>query len=203
MNDAAGQQPAPELGLDGAVGAFADGALSTDEAQHVLDVLLNTPALRATWDELHWVGDCLRSEETGAMTASADFMTRFGERLAAEPTVLAPGGGSARPKRWLRYAVPGAAAMAAVTMVVWIALPPSGNLVAESDPALATKASAPASVTAAPAAPIAAAPQPVDPAQLREYVMAHQEFGSTGLHGPVAIQAASFDIAANEGSKHP
>jgi negative regulator of sigma E activity len=202
MNQVASAKAAPEFSFDGAVGALADDALDAAEAQHVLDMLLNTPQLRATWDEVHWVGDCLRSDETGALTGSAGFMARFGEKLAQEPTVLAPRRESALPKRWMRYGVPSVAAALAVTMVVWIAIPTTGgSLVADS----ADNKVAGVAGTHAPSAQIqvAAPARSVDPALLREYVMAHQEFGATALHGPGAIQAASFDIPATEGANRP
>jgi negative regulator of sigma E activity len=204
MNQAAGQNLAPELDLDGSIGALADDALDPLEAQRVLDLLLETPSLRARWDEIHWVGDCLRSEETGALTGSQDFMTRFSERLAKEPTVLAPSATQRAPRRWMRYGVPGAAAVAAVSMVVWIAQPTSSLVADGADgpakvQAIAQGAPAPAQVQVA-KAPVQ---RSVDPALLREYVMAHQEFGATALHGPGAIQAASFDIPATEGANRP
>ena len=197
MNQSAEQQQAPELGPRGAIAALADSALDEREAQIAIDLLLNSEELRAAWDELHWSGDCLRSEETGALVGRGDFMSRFHAVLAAEPTVLAPAKTRAAPRRWLRYGVPASAAVVMVSAVVWMAHPGGNAALVASDATPAGKTamvpvSAPVAVRAA-----------VDPAQLNEYLAAHQEFSASGLHGPGAIQAASFNIVADGGRDHP
>jgi sigma-E factor negative regulatory protein RseA len=196
MNQSAERQQAPEFGPKGAIAALADGALDEHEAQIAIDLLLNSEELRAAWDELHWTGDCLRSEETGALLGRGDFMTRFHAELAAEPTVLAPAKTRAAPRRWLRYGVPATAAVM-VSAVVWMAHPSGGSALVASDAAPAGTA-----VIVPVSAPVAARAV-VDPAQLNEYLAAHQEFSATGLHGPGAIQAASFNIVADGGRDHP
>ncbi len=196
MNQSAEQQLAPEFGPKGAIGALADSALDEREAHIAIELLLNSDELRAAWDELHWAGDCLRSEETGAMVGRGDFMSRFHDVLAAEPTILAPAKTRTAPRRWLRYGVPATAAVM-VSAVVWMAHPGgSAALVASDAVPTANSAMGPAAIPVASRAV-------VDPAQLNEYLAAHQEFSATALHGPGAIQAASFNIVADGGRDHP
>jgi negative regulator of sigma E activity len=190
MNQSAELQVAPEFGPQGAIGALADSALSESEAQHAIDLLLSSPELRAQWDELHWVGDCLRSEETGALVADADFMARFHDALAQEATVLAPAKTRASSRRWLRYGVPATAVV--VSAVVWMAMPTANVAVVAQDAPVAQSAAAAPAVTAA-----------VDPAQLNEYLAAHQELAATALHGQGSIQAASYNVVADGGHDHP
>jgi sigma-E factor negative regulatory protein RseA len=196
MNQSAERQQAPEFGPKGAIAALADSALDEREAQIAIELLLNSAELRQAWDELHWTGDCLRSEETGAMVGRGDFMSRFHDVLAAEATILAPAKTRTPPRRWLRYGVPATAAVM-VSAVVWMAHPGgSAPLVASDVAPTANSATVPAAI---PVASRAA----VDPAQLNEYLAAHQEFSATALHGPGAIQAASFNIVADGGRDHP
>jgi sigma-E factor negative regulatory protein RseA len=198
MKQSAEQKLAPESGPRGVVSALADGALGNTEAQRAIDLVLASNELRDVWGELHWVGDCLRSEETGSLVGSEDFMARFSKRLALEPTVLAPQVSSDRaPRRWLRYGLP-SAAVVVVSAAVWMALPGQGGLVAQ-DQAAMQQSVLPVVAEAKPAPAVHA----VDPAQLNEYLAAHQEFGATALHGPGAIQAASFNIVADNTREHP
>jgi sigma-E factor negative regulatory protein RseA len=194
MNQSAERQQAPEFGPKGAIAALADSALDEKEAQLAIDLLLASEELRAAWDELHWTGDCLRSEETGALVGRGDFMSRFHDVLAGEPTVLAPAKTQAPPRRWLRYGVPATAAVM-VSAVVWMAHPGSSASLVASEAA--------PSVNVAPVAVPVVSRVAVDPAQLNEYLAAHQEFSASGLHGPGAIQAASFNIVADGGRDHP
>jgi sigma-E factor negative regulatory protein RseA len=170
------------------VAALADGNLSDADAQAVLDLLIHSTELRDYWDELHAVGDALRSEEL--IGTSDEFVARFASRLAAEPTVLASRNLRAN-RPWLRYGFPGLAAAAAIAMVAWIAAPQFSG----------APIGAPAQVARVePRAPVAAVVEqvalrasPVDPKQLNEYLAAHQQFSVTALHGPGYIQSASLE----------
>jgi sigma-E factor negative regulatory protein RseA len=198
MNQSAEQRIAPESGPRGVVSALADGALDEAPAQQAIDLLLSSGEMRVAWDELHWVGDCLRSEETGAMNPSDAFMARFSERLASEPTVLAPKSSAqaSASRHWLRYGLPASAAVVVMSAAAWMALPGGSALVAQDQ-------ASPQPVVLRPVADREPGTRAVDPSQLNEYLRAHQEFGATALHGPGAIQAASFNIVADSSRDHP
>ncbi len=70
------------------VSALIDGELDGARASRILGQMAD-PELRAAWDRYHQIGDALRSEEMAA-PLSTDFNARFADRLAAEPSPLAP-----------------------------------------------------------------------------------------------------------------
>ncbi len=175
------------------VSTFADGELATPDAQATLARLLAEPALREAWDEIHLVGDALRSDDLPGMANAPHVSARFAALLASEPVVLAPRNLERRRRVWLRYVLPMGAAAAAVLMVSWTIVPQFGaaSLVARSTSSPTTgSASLPASASAI-----------VDNAQLREYLNAHREFSaaswrSPGLVQPVGLSSASVPLAA-------
>jgi sigma-E factor negative regulatory protein RseA len=129
-----------------AVSALLDGALDEAEAAGCLQSLSSAPELEQRWRAYCAVGDALRSPEVGAWHR-ADFCTRLHERLAAEPTVLAPP--QRRPQalpRWLG----GAAVAAAVAGLAFAALPLLRSAAPPAAPGVASGAavSAPVAVAA-------------------------------------------------------
>src|SRR6185503_4820109 len=100
--------------------AFVDGELGDAESARLIAQLKGDPALRHAWDEYHRIGDALRGHVAPVLGA------RLAERLAAEPVVLAPAamrGASPVQQVMTRWALPAAAAVAAVALVAWTALP--------------------------------------------------------------------------------
>jgi negative regulator of sigma E activity len=175
------------------ISALADGSLNPTEAQAAIDLLLGSVEARAFWYELHAVGDCLRSDDTGAALGQDGFMERFALRLDAEPVVLAPRAQSAvaapvRPAL-MRYGLPGASIAAAIAMVLWMAVPqmtkPDAQL---AEVTVAPQPTKPAVVEAAVATASAPAITRMDPDQVGEYLTAHQ--GS--------VQAASLTIVSDK-----
>lgn len=67
---------------------LADGEIAPSQLQPLLEQL-RKPELKADWDLYHRIGDTLRSEQMAA-ELSPGFSQRFAERLAAEPSLLAP-----------------------------------------------------------------------------------------------------------------
>jgi sigma-E factor negative regulatory protein RseA len=204
------------------VAALADGALDEASAQYVIDQILASDDLRAHWDELHHVGDCLRSDDIGG-DPQARFMNQFCARFATEATIIATVRGTSRMRRraWMRYGVPAASAAAAVAVVVFLALPQAeqGAGVVASSPIRAVQGSGTVTATqpvvspaqtlaaAAPREPsathanaemVAANTSPVDPTQLAEYLAAHQQSSQTSLHGPGYVQAATLSVVRPE-----
>ena len=68
-----------------AISLLVDGELAHERVEHACSSLREPECIR-TWVCYHVIGDALR----GAATMPAGFAARFSERLAAEPTVLAP-----------------------------------------------------------------------------------------------------------------
>lgn len=95
------------------VSALMDGELDDDEARIVFGRLKHDVAVRDEWEIYHLIGDNMR--QTSAWNSG--YSARFSEKLAAEPTVLAPLRRSAfkRPV----VALSAAASLAAVTLVAW------------------------------------------------------------------------------------
>jgi sigma-E factor negative regulatory protein RseA len=126
------------------------------------------PELRERWDMFHIVGDALR----GDPLLSAGFHEAFAQRLAAEPTVLAPRRFSRQARKVTTYALSAAASVSAAAFVAWVAMMPSepGGLVADNAPL---------------AVPDASAMRPVSTdASMNEYFLAHQGFSpSTAIQG--------------------
>lgn len=159
------------------ISALIDGELQSANAERELERVEQDPALRETWDAYHMIGDAMR----GSALLSPGFEARLSERLAAEPTVLAP---RPRPARRIppsvSYALSAAASLSAVAAVAWVAL--SGNVAGTEDEHSAiARAPAPAAVTVAPVLATVASPQD---ARAHDYLLAHQGVSpSTVLQG--------------------
>ena len=87
------------------ISALMDGELDDQEARNLVGRLKTDPALRIRWDEFHLVRDALRGEPL----LSSQFNVAVTQRLAAEPTVLAPQRGGSRARRLTTYAMSAAA----------------------------------------------------------------------------------------------
>ena len=102
---------------------------------------------------------------------SRDFTANFGTRLAGEPTVLAPRTRSPLQSTVRRFALPVAASVGGMALVVWLAVfsnpfaPQKENLAAKSPPAMEAKIR-------------------VANGEVNDYLLAHQQFSaSTTLQG--------------------
>ena len=153
--------------------ALMDSELTETEALRLLGVLKNNAPLHQTWDIYHLLGDALR--KTPQM--SADFGIKVMQRLASEPTVLAPRR-KAKPAS-PRFALPLAASFAAVSLVgvlTW-----QMTQMNQASPSMARLAAA--STVQHVALAETAATQPKIPERVafssaasRSYLLAHQEF---------------------------
>ncbi|HKA42106.1 MAG TPA: sigma-E factor negative regulatory protein [Burkholderiales bacterium] len=158
------------------ISALMDGELDAHQSEQQLARLKNDSEARACWEAFHLIGDALRGERI----VSRNLSERLRERLAQEPTVLAPP--RARPARPIAtYAWSAAASLSAVALVGWVAF--SGPLAPQPDaPSVAAKAPpvAPVPVVAAPPQ-LASVPSE---GKMNEYLIAHQEFSpSTAIQG--------------------
>jgi sigma-E factor negative regulatory protein RseA len=151
-----------------------DGELDARAAQRELNRLEPGSELREHWDSYHLIGDALRGEPI----LSRAFGHRLSERLAGEPTVLAPRRSVAR--RVTTYALSAAASLSAVALVGWVAITTQTPIVPAG--AIAT-APVPARVDAARAPKVQPASVPYDETH-NEYLMAHTGFSpSTAIQG--------------------
>jgi len=153
------------------VSALIDGELDEHESEHQLSLLKQKNDARESWELFHLIGDTLRGETR----ISPDFSRRIAERLALEPTMLAP------PRRVVRhaarYAMSIAASLAAVSVVAWVAF--SGNLL--NTPEAPNVHLATIAPGVAPALP-----NVNSQGRMNEYLLAHQEFSpSTAIQGVV------------------
>ena len=156
------------------ISALMDGELDDQEARNLVGRLKTDPALRICWDEFHLVRDALRGEPL----LSSRFNVAVSQRLAAEPTVLAPQRGGSRARRLTTYAMSAAASISAAAFVGWVALNPSS-------PPSAPIAGIDAGRSTAPAAPppVQLANEPSN-GRMNEYLLAHERFSpSTALQG--------------------
>jgi sigma-E factor negative regulatory protein RseA len=149
------------------------------------------------WRTYHLIGDALRDTRT----LSAGFAARVAERLAAEPTVLAPRRSAPslqEPRKW--YALPAAAAagFAAIGLVGWLALAPQPQAPQQSPAAFAQAVPVPQVSGSLEARKPAIVPLPT---ATPDYLLAHQGFSPrTSLQG-MAPYARTVSAQANEGRR--
>ena len=139
------------------ISRLMDGELDDTE----IDVVcghLRRPEAVATWACYHVIGDALR----GGPLPGRGFADRFSARLAAEPTVIAPGAQRSRPVP-VAWAI--AASVAAVSLVGWVAF--------------ATLDTSPSAIARAREAATVRAAQVRPPAIPADYLLAHREYSPT------------------------
>src|SRR5712671_6181543 len=146
------------------------------------------------WRTYHLVSDAMRDTRL----LSAGFRHRLTERLAAEPTVLAPKRpvfeSQYEPRK--RFAMPAAAAasLAAVGLVGWLALAPQQQATAPQSPAVAQAVVQPILDTKKPVlVPL--------PTATPDYLLAHQGFSPRISLQGMAPYARTVSAQANEGRK--
>lgn len=159
------------------VSALADGHLQGEDLALAIEAVCAQEDARGAWHAYHLVGEVLRSGTHAPCTDTDAFLTRFQQRLAAEPSVVRPAvvplaPASAVPAvrrkadaanepvfRWKLVA--GAASLMAVAAISWTlvgngaAVPsPAAQLAATQPPSAANSVLAAAAVSGqAPAAP--------------------------------------------------
>lgn len=97
--------------------ALMDSELSSSEAAHLLKSMKADQALHETWDIYHVLGDALRKSPQ----LRSDFTARLAQRLAQEPTILAPQR-KRFPEAIKNFPMSIAASVAAVSLVGILAL---------------------------------------------------------------------------------
>lgn len=164
------------------ISQLMDGELDERATGTTLDGLRRDARALEAWGLYHVIGDAMRDTPL----LSAGFAARFAERLAAEPTVLAPARSPARP----RLVLAAAASVAAVGLVGWLAFvpqpaPPGPQVAARQTPA------AKASVVTVTTLPKAA----------NDYLLAHQGFSPRVYLQGMAPYVRTVSEPANEPAK--
>ncbi|RST54915.1 anti-sigma factor [Variovorax sp. DXTD-1] len=72
------------------VSALADGHLQGDDFARAIEAVCAEDDARAAWRSYHLVGDVLRSGAHAPCSDGTAFLTRFQQRLAAEPVAATP-----------------------------------------------------------------------------------------------------------------
>ncbi len=155
------------------ISALMDGELDDEELRIVLGKLKQDEALRADWEIYHMIGDGLRQTPVWG----DGFKERFAERLAAEPTVLAPRAARTPPRPALNWSL--AASLAAVSLVAWTAFQlnqPDGSVNSAKNQAM-----------------IASAEVENMPQNINYFLNAHQEYSVAAIHGASPYLQASLE----------
>jgi len=162
------------------ISALMDGEIGGAEAAVQVKRLKQDSQLRAAWDTYHVIGDTLRGEK---LWLSQRFTEAFSERLAQEPTVLAPHARSPLQNAVRRFTLPVAASVGGMMLVAWLALfnnpfaPPKENVATLTPAPMETKAR-------------------VASEEVNDYLMAHQQFSSGATLPGVAsyVRTVSGDM---------
>ncbi len=168
--------------------ALMDGEFTPDEMARQISALKQDSELRQTWVAYHVLGDALRKSPQ----LSLDFTAKLAQKLAEEPTVLAP---HKRQPSTPRYAMPLAASVAAVSLVgvlawqmVWVNPVDTPVLLAATPVTVKSKATQPEQLAV------------ITPARVQfsrvvsnSYLLAHQEFSpSYAMEGiPAYVRTVS------------
>lgn len=141
------------------VSALMDGELDEKTAAALLAQMKEEDELLASWNTFHAISDALHE----TYLHSPHFREKFRDRLAKEPTILAPP--PRRNTKAVTYSLSAAASIAAIGFVIW-----SAQLGDFSLTQLARQET-----------PLKSAPQSVP---VNDYLIAHQEFSpSTAMQG--------------------
>jgi sigma-E factor negative regulatory protein RseA len=144
------------------ISALMDGELAQHETSGALEALRVEGDARDDWRRYHLIGDLMRDPNTLSSGFGAGFSFRVADRIAREPTVLAPSRRRIEATRMPVWALSAAASLAAVALVGWVAFGPG------DEPQLAQSQ---AQVVAA-----QVAPQVAPPAAANDYLLAHQGY---------------------------
>ena len=163
-----------------------DGEADDRSAAQAMDALRRDADALHTWRTYHLIGDALRD----APPLSPGFAARIAARLAAEPTVLAPGRlQAARPRAW--FALSAAASLAAVALVGWMAFAPQPGPLMQPQVAQMPAAQQVAETAALPA-------RVPPPSATNDYLLAHQGYSPRAWLQGMAPYARTVSDSAQE-----
>jgi sigma-E factor negative regulatory protein RseA len=165
---------------------FVDGEVEHGDFHSQLARIESDAGLRSAWNTYHLIGDALRGN------VSPDFTSRVVARLQDEPAMLAPRRKPVDLSRWAWLAMPAAAGVAAVTLVLWTAVPIwQGEPRTPSGPIAAGGTAVPGPVTPV----LLPAPEPgtlASGVEVENYLFAHQRYAHTSVMQGVAPYARTI-----------
>jgi sigma-E factor negative regulatory protein RseA len=141
------------------ISLLVDGELGADQTDTLIQRIGRDEEARETWATYHLIGDVLR----GDSVHHAGIQNRIIEKLAEEPTVLAPKRRTTLPRPVARLGMAVAASVATLSVVAWMAGQDGRQQFAEKTASQNTSIVVPAD-------------SPIQPANLSEYLSAHEEF---------------------------
>jgi sigma-E factor negative regulatory protein RseA len=181
-----------------------DGECDASAAERACRAWREDADIRTTWHAYQLIGDVLRSEDLAHPAARDEaFLDALRQRLAGEPTVLAPAGTTrvAPRRRWFApaAAAAGFAAVAGVLVVTRLGQPgadPAGPALALAPGAAVRSVSASAPGDAEPPAVVMTDGKLIRDAQLDRYLAAHKQFGgSSAVAVPGMVLRSSATVA--------
>ncbi|MDE2593817.1 MAG: sigma-E factor negative regulatory protein [Burkholderiales bacterium] len=98
-----------------ALSALADGQAQASEVTRACSAWRDDAQAKATWQAYHLIGDVMRSEDLAQGTDGSAFLSKFRDRLAQEPVVLAPASAQAA----VRPSVEASSAVVALKRRAW------------------------------------------------------------------------------------
>lgn len=179
--------------------ALMDSELSDAEALRLIKSMKSAPAMQEAWDAYHLVGDALRkSPQLGV-----DFSAKLSQRLAQEPTILAPRREVAPIQQSRRFpALSIAASVAAVSLVGILALQIARINQSVAPAQVASVPVVQQLALAAPGSKVEKRSSPATPANVEftratpnTYLLAHQEFSPS--YAPAYVRAVSEQLEGN------
>jgi sigma-E factor negative regulatory protein RseA len=169
-----------------------DGEVEGSDVDLVIDRVIKEQDARQRWETYCLISDAFRNE----YLLSRDFVTRVGERLAEEPTILAPRARRGLVSHVRAHALSVAASVAAVAIVGWLAF--GHNPLAPDSSTISVASLSPAPGTAQTGALLQ--PAGLD-GSVRAYLFAHQEYSpATQIQG-VAPYVRTVSEVSNAGSR--
>jgi sigma-E factor negative regulatory protein RseA len=171
-------------GMNERISALMDGELEDRAAAQAVELLATDPQALEAWRAYHLISDAMRDTPL----LSAGFAAAVAEKIAAEPTVLAPHRLEAQPRRHqARWPAAVAAGLAGVGLV--------GYLVLNPQPAGVIPAAVPMAQAPGPAAKPALIPLPT---ATPDYLLAHQGFSPRVSFQGMAPYVRTVSDQANE-----
>jgi sigma-E factor negative regulatory protein RseA len=170
------------------ISQLMDGELDDRDARNLIEALGSEGAARDTWRTYHLIGDAMR--DTPLLRPG--FGARLEEKLAAEPTVIAPHRIKPRPNPWIAMPAAVAASLAGVALVGWLAFAPQSP----------APVSVPVAQVEAPAKIPSGKPESIPlPSAMPDYLLAHQGFSPRFSLQGMAAYARTVSDEAREGRK--
>jgi sigma-E factor negative regulatory protein RseA len=171
------------------ISQLMDGELDDRSAADTIKACARGGEALEAWRTYHLISDAMRDSRV----LSAGFSAAMAERLAAEPTVLAPQRSRAESRSW--FVASAAASFAAVGLVGWLAFAPQ-------QPGGGPQVAQQPAQQAAPAALVQAQPVIVPlPTAANDYLLAHQGFSPRVSFQGMAPYVRSVSSPSRESRK--